>query len=204
MHKEILTKEQLKVLPLVKKFKKTFGLVGGTAIAFHIGHRESIDFDFFSNKEFKNSQIRKKIIQAGYKIEYVFQDIKDEYSILVNGVKLTFLYYPFKIDFSESFLNDIKLPDIFTLGAMKIYALGRRAKWKDYIDLYFISKKEGNLNKVIKKTKQIFKLEFNEKNFKVQLSYFKDIDYSEKVIFKEGFEVSDNVIKKELKKISLI
>ena len=46
-HKEILTKEQLELLPVVGGFLKDFGLVGGTAIALHIGHRESIDFDMF-------------------------------------------------------------------------------------------------------------------------------------------------------------
>lgn len=35
MHKEILTKKQAKILPLIKKFAKDFGLVGGTAIAYH-------------------------------------------------------------------------------------------------------------------------------------------------------------------------
>ena len=45
MHKEILTKEQLELLPTIKFFSKDFGLVGGTAIALHIGHRHSIDFD---------------------------------------------------------------------------------------------------------------------------------------------------------------
>jgi len=204
MHKEVLTEKQLEILPLISKFKKDFGLVGGTAIAFHIGHRESIDFDLFSNSEFENSKIRRKIIQSGYKIEYVFQDCKDEYTVLVSGVKLTFLYYPFKINFLENFIEGIKLPDIYTLGAMKAYALGRRTKWKDYVDLYFISKNEGNLNKVIKKAKQIFGSEFNEKNFKIQLSYFKDIDYSEKVIFKNGFKINDNIIEEELKKVSII
>ena len=57
MHKEILTKEQLEILPLLKIFSKDFGLVGGTAIAFHIGHRRSIDFDLFTDKVFKNQHI---------------------------------------------------------------------------------------------------------------------------------------------------
>ena len=37
MHKEILSEEQANLLPLVKTFSKNFGLVGGTAIALHIG-----------------------------------------------------------------------------------------------------------------------------------------------------------------------
>lgn len=44
MHKEILTKNQSKLLELVSLFSDDFGLVGGTAIALQIGHRESIDF----------------------------------------------------------------------------------------------------------------------------------------------------------------
>ena len=47
MHKEIFNPNQIQLLPLVKQFKKEFYLVGGTAIALHIGHRRSIDFDLF-------------------------------------------------------------------------------------------------------------------------------------------------------------
>jgi hypothetical protein len=38
LHKEIMIKEQIALLPLLKSFSKDFGLVGGTAIALHIGH----------------------------------------------------------------------------------------------------------------------------------------------------------------------
>ena len=63
MHKEIFTKEQIKLLPLLFEFSKDFGMVGGTAIALHLGHRQSIDFDLFSFQPFDNSRIRKKIIK---------------------------------------------------------------------------------------------------------------------------------------------
>lgn len=49
MHKEILNKDQLDLLPLVKLFKSEFYLVGETAIALHLGHRRSIDFDLFKS-----------------------------------------------------------------------------------------------------------------------------------------------------------
>jgi len=88
------------------------------------------------------------------------------------------------------------------LAALKAYALGRRAKWKDYVDLYFIFQKYS-LKEVILRTKEIFKNAFNEKNFYQQLSYFKDIDYSEEVDFVKGFEKSDKEIKRYLKKLSL-
>lgn len=49
MHKEVLKKEQENLLILLEKFKENFILVGGTAIALQIGHRESIDFDLVIN-----------------------------------------------------------------------------------------------------------------------------------------------------------
>jgi hypothetical protein len=52
MFDNILTTNQKKLLPLIKKFSLDFYLVGGTAIALHLGHRRSIDFDLFTEKKF--------------------------------------------------------------------------------------------------------------------------------------------------------
>ena len=203
MHKEILTEPQAKLLPTVKLFSKKFGLVGGTAIAFHLGHRESIDFDLFSFDGFNNYSIKAKIIKHKA-IDNVLVNKKGEYTFLINGVKFTFFQFPYKIDFSESFENIIKLPDLLTLAAMKAFALGRRAKWKDYVDLYFILKAHHTVSEITAKGKEIFGNEFNEKIFRTQLAYFEDIDYSEQVVFKSGFEVDDEIIKKALIEFSLI
>ena len=43
MHKHILTKEQIQLLPLIKQFRKDYYLVGGTVIALYLGHRRSVD-----------------------------------------------------------------------------------------------------------------------------------------------------------------
>ena len=201
-YKEILTDEQKKILPLVGKFAKDFGLVGGTAIALNIGHRRSIDFDLFSLKEFDNYQIKRKI-SKNYKIESTINDEEGQYTVLIRGVRFTFLYYPYKISFSEKFNNVIKFPNLLTLATMKAFALSRRANWKDYVDLYFIMKDYFSLNEISKQGGKIFGKEFNEKIFRESLAYFKDINYGEKVIFMPGFEVSDTIIKKRLTKISL-
>lgn len=202
MLKEILTKEQAGLLPLIKKFSKDFGLVGGTAIALYIGHRESIDFDLFSLKEFNNLSIKRKILRIN-KIEKILVNKLGEYTISIDGVKITFFHYPYKIEF-ENKLNDvIKLPNLLTLAAMKAYALGMRARWKDYVDLYFVMKNYHGIEKIIKKAKQIFSHEFNEKLFRSQSAYFKDIDQTEKIIYMKGFETDDKTIKKELIDFSL-
>ncbi len=202
MHKEILSKEQVELLPTVKKFASKFGLVGGTAIALQIGHRESIDFDLFSDIEFNNNSLKRKIEQDA-KIDRTIVNKKEEYTFLINGVKMTFYLYPFELEYSQDLDDIIKMPDLITLAAMKSYALGRRAKWKDYVDLYFIIRDYHSLGEIIKKTKDIFEGEFNANMFKSQLSYFEDISYAEEVMYKNGFEVSDEEIQKKLIEYSL-
>jgi len=201
-HKEVLTREQQALLPLVASFSGEFGLVGGTAMALHIGHRFSIDFDLFSGNEFENFKIRKRILKLK-KIDRVLRDETGQYTLIVDGVRLTFFQYPFPIRFNKKLDDVIKLPDLLTLAAMKAYALGRRAKWKDYVDLYFVMERYHGISKIVKRAKQIFGTEFNEKMFRSQLAYFKDIDYSEKIIYVKEFETKDNVIRKSLINFSL-
>jgi len=196
MHKEILSNSQLEVLQLIKSFKDSFGLVGGTAIALQLGHRKSNDFDLFTNTSFGNGTIVNKILRQAT-IESTIVDQTDELTVIVKDVKLTFLYYPFPLDFKESFEDVIKMPDLLTLAAMKVYALGRRSKWKYYVDVYFILK-QFTLSDICNRAKEIFKDAFNEKLLREQLCYFNDLDFRESINFTPNNEVSDEVIKKSL------
>ncbi len=202
MHKEILTKPQKKLLPIIKELSANFYLVGGTAIALHIGHRESIDFDLFTYSKFSNLKIR-NLLDKRVKISKTLINELDQYTVMVNGVKITCLCYPFKVKSNIKPNDIIFMPDLLALAAMKAYALNRRAKWKDYVDLYFILKDYHSLEEIIKKAESIFKKEFSRKNFLSALSYFKDIDYSEKINYLPGFEVSNEKVKKTLKTFSL-
>ena len=201
MHSNVLTPHQREFLPLIKMFSKDFGLVGGTAIAYYLGHRRSIDFDLFSPKTFSILSARNKINKL-FKIEQTLVQGDGELTVMVNNVKLTLFNFPYHITYDSQFENIIKIPDLLTLAAMKAFALGQRAKWKDYVDLYFISKKYS-LQQMVKKSEQLFGNEFNEKLFRVQLTYFDDVDYSEEVEYMEGFQIPDSEVKKSLEKISL-
>jgi len=201
MYPNILTSKQEQILPLIKLFSKDFGLVGGTAIAYYLGHRRSIDFDLFSPKTFSILSARNKINNL-FKIEQTLVQGDSELTVMANNVKLTLFNFPYHIEYNSKFESIIKIPDLLTLAAMKAFALGKRAKWKDYVDLYFISKKYS-LQQIVKKAEQLFGAEFNEKLFRVQLAYFEDVDYSEEVEYMEGFQTSDTEIKKSLEKISL-
>ncbi len=202
MHKEILTDEQNKLLPLIAEFSEDFGLVGGTAIAFHLGHRQSIDFDMFSEEKFGNQSLLNKISAFGEPDEIIVNR-SGELTLIIKGVKLTFFNFPYKISFSENFGYKIKMPDILTLAAMKAFALGQRAKWKDYVDLYFILKDHHTIAEISQKGQEIFGNAFNEKLFRSQLAYFDGINYDEVVEFMPGFEVPDEEVKKVLTEFSL-
>jgi len=202
MRKEVLTENQISLSFMLQIFSENFGLVGGTAIALQIGHRHSIDFDLFTNKPFSNFNIKKRISKYR-RIKNVFKDEDGHYTFIIDDVQFTFFYYPYKLNFSKKFEDIIKMPDILTLAAMKAFALGRRAKWKDYVDLYFIMKDYHSLEEISEKARRIFGLEFNEKLFRSQLSYFQDINYKEKIIYLKGFEVDDKIIKKALIEFSL-
>lgn len=202
MHKEILNEQQLKLLPFLKFFKKDFFLVGGTAMALYIGHRKSVDFDLFTNKKLSKKSIIKKIRDGKLKVNAVLIDNEDEYTIVLNDVKFTFLFYPFDIKATNSFENFIEMPELLDLAAMKAYAIGRRATLKDYVDMYFVFKEYATLAKVVTQAKKIFGNFFSEKLFREQLCYFEDVDLNEKLDF-IGRKIDVSMMEKYLSEVAL-
>ena len=201
MHKEILTQNQQNLLPVIKRFSKEFYMVGGTAIALQIGHRESIDFDLFKQGKIKTLDIKRTFGDRMAK-DSILVERSYEFTFIVHQVKFTFYDFPYKIQANIDFDDIIKVPDLITLSAMKAFALGKRAKWKDYVDLYFILQ-QYSLSDVISKTEEIFQNEFNSKLFREQLYYFDDISYAEPVTYKKGFKVSDETVKQFLTQIAI-
>jgi hypothetical protein len=203
IHYDILSTEQEDILPDIQDINKNFFLVGGTAIALHLGHRKSIDFDFFSDQEFDMDSLKNQL-RKNLSFDKILIDKANEFTFISKGVKITYLYYPFPIkgNLTQAEYN-LQLPDITTLLAMKIYALSRRSKWKDYVDIYF-GLKHMTLDEIITKAKTIFGTELNEKIIRTQLAYFKDIDYTEEVIYMSGHNISKENIQNHLTEISLI
>ena len=119
------------------------------------------------------------------------------------GVKITSFSFPYQIPLHSELKGYLKMPNLLTLGAMKAFTLGRRSKWKDYVDLYFILKFHYNFKEVASKAKEIFKDEFIEKQFIAQLGYFKGINYDEEVTFLIPNPPTEEEIKKFLTEISL-
>ena len=202
MHKEVLKSEQIGILSLLKLFNKDFYLVDGTAIALHIGHRFSLDFDLFTHNNLKRKNIKNILEKQGFHIERILYEDSIQLHSIINGVKLTFYQFPYKLETPVIFENYIKLPDLLTLSAMKAFALGGRGKWKDYVDMYFIFKDHFSMQEVCLKAKSLFHESFNEKLFRQQLAYFEDISFEEEVEY-VGNPVSENEIKDFLTEVSL-
>ena len=196
MHIEILSDTQKNLLPYIAQFKRTFYLVGGTALSLQIGHRKSIDFDLFTYKTTLNKKpIRQKLDKVPFPKRLLFEDT-DQLHLNIAGVKTTFFAYPYQIPHLENFNNVITMPSILEISAMKAFALGRRAKWKDYVDLYFVLKNFHSLQEIVVKTNQLYgEGLFSENLFRKQLSFHKDIDFTEEVEYLPGYAVDEQEVK---------
>ncbi|MBU1056369.1 MAG: nucleotidyl transferase AbiEii/AbiGii toxin family protein [Proteobacteria bacterium] len=136
----ILDKKRQNFLPQLVSLKNEFYLAGGTALALQIGHRDSIDFDFFKTGDFDTKLQFQKIKKDlnTYKLTKI-QEEKNTLTILVdNEIVLSFFGYNYpliKEVINEKYLCLAAIEDI---AAMKMSAILSRASNKDYIDLYFI------------------------------------------------------------------
>ena len=187
---------QVELLPYLKGFQRSFYMVGGTAVALHIGHRRSIDFDLFTHTQLNKSRIKAKLIHIPFSQIPIFEDF-DQLHLLINNVKLTFFSYPYSVLHPIHVGSVFTMPSLLSLAAMKAFALGRRAKWKDYVDLYFIIRDYYTIKEICREAEMIFNQQFSEKLFRQQLAFHKDIDYSEPVEFIVP-TVSDDEIKEFL------
>ncbi|MEK7163854.1 MAG: nucleotidyl transferase AbiEii/AbiGii toxin family protein [Patescibacteria group bacterium] len=197
MHTNILTKNQFDLIPIVTGFgKKGYYLVGGTALALQLGHRRSLDYDLFTKNSFDNKRI---VISLRHKFATPKLHInsRDELILVVHETKMTWYNFPYDITCNISWPGVIQMPDVLTIAAMKAFALGQRAKWKDYVDLYFVMKKYS-LKDIVEKARELFGSEVNDRIFREQLSYFDDINYNEQPDYLPGFEVPNEEIKRVL------
>ena len=201
MHTEILTKNQKALLPLIQSFKREFYLVGGTAIALQLGHRESIDFDLFKKRGIHTAKIAKQITAHNLPFQLIHKDT-DQFHIWINNVKLTFFEYGFEVPHPVWFEQTISMPSVTDLAAMKAYALGRRAKWKDYVDLYWLLKHHCTFATVSARAQELFGALFSEKLFRQQLCFFKDIDFTEEIKWVQA-PVAQSSIESFLQEVAL-
>lgn len=117
-------------------------LAGGTALALQIGHRKSVDLDYFITHPIDTKKLRGQLADmfASKTLRITFEQ-KNTLWCLINGVKVSF------ISRSDALLQPVATEDGFRLASiaditiMKLSAICSREEYKDYFDLACIAQK---------------------------------------------------------------
>ena len=131
------TLELLKKLMCFEEFKN-MRLVGGTALALQLGHRKSIDLDFFGNIDFENIYTAKTFAQFTKVV--ILKSSKNINIFTIDDIKVDFVNYDYPWLSSELTFDGIRLAGFEDIAAMKLAAITGRGSKKDFIDLYFLLK----------------------------------------------------------------
>lgn len=129
---EPATLELLKKIQSIPEFQGT-RLVGGTALALQIGHRQSVDLDFFGIVPYDTTTLVQLLSGLGNII--VLQDSPAIHIFLINGVKVDFV--DFKFPWRQEPLEEdgVRLAQLEDIAAMKVTAAIGRGTKKDFIDI---------------------------------------------------------------------
>jgi hypothetical protein len=139
MHPAILNSAQQSALAVLirQPTVPSFYLAGGTALALHLGHRESVDFDFFRPESFDPRQLLEELPAPPRVV--VLQEARDTLTVDFRGVKTSFFAYRHPLlkplEHGPLTVSLASIPDIAT---MKLAAIAGRGSRKDFVDLYFI------------------------------------------------------------------
>lgn len=178
-HFEILPKAQKKIWPELASFKDSFVLYGGTALALRIGHRQSVDFDFFTEDDLDHTGIAAalpniegtSILQSEMNTYTLMFPLEDAF------VKLSFFG---GIDFGRvgtpELTNDgtLLVASLQDLLATKLKVIMQRVEPKDYFDVTAILSRGISLEKGLASTLALFGKAFSPSDCLRALAYFED------------------------------
>lgn len=206
MHLEALNEEGRSIFSRLEQFPE-FYLAGGTALALHLGHRISVDFDLFSDLKIEKTLLAKmKRVYADVPMTISVNNA-DELTVFMGDTKITFLSYPFPTLLEFEAYEGVRLLTIKEIAVTKAYTIGRRGSYKDYVDLFFVlSERHASLADIIGLAEKKYHGEFNGRLFLEQLIYFEDIEDTQ-IILLRGSEINKSILETffsdEIKKMGL-
>jgi hypothetical protein len=174
---DILPAAQQRLWTELNEVPPEFVLYGGTAIALHLGHRESIDFDFFGNKTFDPAKLMPKLpFMASAQIT------QREPSTLTGTVdrdglvKVSFFGVPNILRLLPPHVaedNGLKVASLLDLAGTKVSVVQARAEARDYIDIDAIMRNgDVDLPTALAAGQAIYGSEFNPQITLKALSFF--------------------------------
>jgi len=126
----------------------SFYLAGGTALAMQLGHRISVDLDFFTSVSFPVEQYESLLIEDGCAI------ISSEQNTIhasYHDARISLISYPYPCIEALVPFRGIKLASTRDIACMKVVAIAQRSEKKDFYDMYELLKQMD-----FKELKQLF------------------------------------------------
>lgn len=176
-------------------------LGGGTAIALHLGHRHSVDLDFFTPTEFVETQWGQKL-----KNELGFKLTQRDWQTLIGtvaGVKISLFGYKYKLIRKPAILYRVSVALLPDLAAMKLETVIGRGTKRDFVDIYFLAQKYG-LWKIFEFYQEKYgNLEERELMIKKGLIFFEEADKEEMpaMLIRVGWNEIKRWILQEVRKL---
>lgn len=140
LHYKTIHRDTLELLKKIQSLELFAGtrLVGGTALALQLGHRQSIDLDFFGKMDASLEEIAIEL--SDFANTKPLSSSKAMRFLIVDGVKVDIVNYPYYWIDNPVIEDGITLAGIKDISAMKLSAITNRGTKKDFIDLYFLLK----------------------------------------------------------------
>lgn len=179
-------------------------LAGGTASALQLGHRISIDLDFFTPKKF-DAQWFAQTLKGLLKKEFVIE--QTSWGTMLGHfkeVRFSLFVYNYPILFPFKKFSRLNLLDLRDIAAMKVAAISARGTKRDFVDLYFICKREISLTYALKLYDHKYqRLEANRIHIQKSLVYFVDAEKEEmpEMLKKASWEEIKRFFEKEVRKM---
>ena len=176
---DILPPSQRRLWPELVAIPKDFVLYGGTALALHLGHRESADFDFFGGRKFEVRTLETGIpFLAGARI---IQRAEDTLTAIVERggpVRISFFGVPELQRLAAPLVvkdNDLQIASLLDLAGTKASVIQVRAQARDYVDMDALMTLGGiSLSSALAAAAKIYGASFNPQITLKALSYFDD------------------------------
>ena len=122
-------------------FANHFYRGGGTALALQMGHRRSIDLDFFSESDEVHARTRQTLIRAfSARHAQIIESVDGNLLLLTDGLHIGFFSYGYPLLEPVWMVENIRLASLLDLGLMKLDAVIGRGSRKDFYDLYIITR----------------------------------------------------------------
>lgn len=142
-HWKALTPETQQAYRIIAdlEFIHDFYLAGGTGLALYLGHRFSVDLNFFSPKQIavaahQRLMLREKLDDLSFSITI---DKDGTFTAIWHGVGISFFrLQSYPLVQPTLLVADIQVASLEEIGAMKLAAIIDRGTRKDQVDLYFI------------------------------------------------------------------